>query len=380
MDTSASGATQTDATQTAATQTGATPVRKTSREPDADQALDGLSPAVRRIVAEHKLDPALIKGTGKDGRITKADALAALSTVLDNTAALPEAQSAAGAVSGTRGGAADSTGTTGPAGQAVGAAASGSVARAARAAGAAPGDTVVPGDPAAWQHREKMTSLRKRIAQNLVASKQASAHLTTFNEIDMSAVMALRSEYRDSFEEKHGVRLGFMCFFVKASVEALSEFPVANAMIDGDEIIYNDRYNIGVAVSTDRGVIVPVVKDADGKSFAQIEAAISSFAAGARDKRISPDDLSGGTFSITNGGIFGSLLSTPIPNPPQSAILGMHTIQRRPVAAGEDVVIRPMMYVALTYDHRIMDGKDAVSFLVRIKKLIEDPRRLLLGL
>jgi len=204
--------------------------------------------------------------------------------------------------------------------------------------------------------------------------------LTTFNEIDMSAVSSLRSEYRDAFEEKHGVRLGFMSFFGKAAVGALQEFPVANAMIDGDEIIYNDRYNIGVAVSTDRGLIVPVVKDADRQSFAQIEAEIVRFAAEAREKRISVDDLTGGTFSITNGGVFGSLLSTPIPTPPQSAILGMHSIQKRPVAIDDQVVIRPMMYVALTYDHRIMDGRDAVSFLVRIKQLTEDPDKLLLGL
>lgn len=314
----------------------------------APEDLEGLSPAVRRIVVEHNLDPSSIKGSGKDGRITKADALAALSTVLDNASTLPEAQETGG----------DST-----------------------AAQEATGDTgAAQKTGAEWQHREKMTSIRKRIAERLVASKQSSAHLTTFNEIDVSAVSSLRSRYREAFEELHGVRLGYMSFFVKAAVGALAEFPVANAMIDGEDIIYNDRYNIGVAVSTERGLIVPVVKDADRKSFAEIEAKIVRFATEAREKKISVDDLSGGTFSITNGGVFGSLLSTPIPTPPQSAILGMHSIQKRPVAIDDEVVIRPMMYVALTYDHRIMDGRDAVRFLVRIKQLVEDPEKLLLGL
>ncbi len=325
------------------------PARSTAGEAE----LEALSPAVRRIVIEHGLDPATITGTGKDGRITKADALAALTNVLDNTGELPEAQGIA---------APPATGQTLEAGGLTGGG------RKAEAGGES------------WQHREKMTSLRKRIAERLVSSKQSSAHLTTFNEIDMSAVSALRSEYRDAFEEKHGVRLGFMSFFVKASVSALAEFPVANAMIDGEDIVYNDRYNIGVAVSTERGLIVPVVKDADRKTFAEIEAEISAFATAARDKRISVDDLTGGTFSITNGGVFGSLLSTPIPTPPQSAILGMHAIQKRPVVVDDEIVIRPMMYVALTYDHRIMDGRDAVSFLVRIKKSVEDPRQLLLDL
>ncbi len=298
-------------------------------------ALDALSPAVRRIVVENNLDPGSIPGTGKDGRITKADALAVLSKVLENVDALPVAQGAA-------------------------------------PASAAP--------LAAGQRREKMTRLRSRIAENLVASKQSSAHLTTFNEIDMSAVISLRSVYRDEFEKKHGVRLGFMSFFVKAGAAALTEFPVANAMIDGDDIVYNDRCNIGVAVSTERGLIVPVIKDAGNRSFAEIEAQIVSFATRAKEKKISVDELSGGTFSITNGGVFGSLLSTPIPTPPQSAILGMHAIQKRAVVVDEEIVIRPMMYVAVTYDHRIMDGREAVSFLVTIKRLVEDPRQLLLGI
>ena len=308
-------------------------------------ALENLSPAVRRIVVENNLDPASIPGTGKDGRITKADALAVLSKVLGNADALPNAQSQPPKV-------------PPPA--------------------PSPGGPAVPASPG--QRREKMTRIRKRIADNLVSSKQSSAHLTTFNEIDMSAVMSLRSQYRDEFEKKHGVRLGFMSFFVKAAAAALTEFPVANAMIDGEDIIYNDRHNIGVAVSTERGLIVPVVKDADSKSFAEIESEIFGFATRAKEKKIGVDELTGGTFSITNGGIFGSLLSTPIPTPPQSAILGMHSIQKRPVVVDDEIVIRPMMYVAVTYDHRIMDGKDAVSFLVTIKKLVEDPRQLLLGL
>ena len=337
-------------------------------------ALDGLSPAVRRIVIEHGLDPASITGTGKNGRITKADALDALSKVLDNKAGLTETQRGAGGQPQSPQSAASQPQET----QRT----AGSGRPQASTAGAPPAaaGTQPDGETPAWQRREKMTSLRRRIAERLVTSKQSSAHLTTFNEIDMSTVSALRKEYRDAFEKKHGVRLGFMSFFVKASVAALIDFPVANAMIDGEDIIYNNRYNVGVAVSTDRGLIVPVVKDADRKSFAEIEAEIAAFAASARDKTISVDDLLDGTFSITNGGVFGSLLSTPIPTPPQSAILGMHTIQKRPVAVDDEVVIHPMMYVALTYDHRIMDGKDAVSFLVRIKRLVEDPRQLLLDL
>ena len=306
---------------------------------------EALSPAVRRIVAENDLDPALIEGTGKDGRITKGDALAALKRVLENSDGMKNAQGTEAAEPPTA---------------------------AAQAAPAA--------DNGEDQTRIKMTRLRKRIAENLVQAKQSSAHLTTFNEVDMSAVMAYRSTYREEFEKKHEVRLGFMSFFVRAAAAALAAHPVANAIIDGDDIVYNRRYNIGVAVSTERGLVVPVIRDADLKSFAEIESEIASFAVRARDKKITIDELTGGTFSITNGGVFGSLLSTPIPSPPQSAILGMHTIQKRPVVVDDEIVIRPMMYLAVTYDHRIMDGKDAVSFLVSIKKYVEDPRKLLLDL
>ena len=312
----------------------------------ADDALARLSPAVRRIVIEHALDPAAIRGSGRDGRITKEDALNTLEAVLRSKMELAKAQK-----------------------DTVAAAQPSEGRPQSRVEGAGSDQT-----------REKMTRLRKVIANNLVTSKQNSAHLTTFNEIDMSAVMDIRKKYRDTFENKHGIRLGFMSFFVKACCNALQAFPVANAFLDGEDMVYNNRYNIGVAVSTDRGLIVPVVKDADHKSFAEIEQEIISFVTKAKEKKLSPGELTGGTFSITNGGVFGSLLSTPIPTPPQSAILGMHTIQKRPVAVDDAVVIRPMMYVAVTYDHRIMDGRDAVSFLVKIKQLIEDPHQLLLGI
>jgi 2-oxoglutarate dehydrogenase E2 component (dihydrolipoamide succinyltransferase) len=214
----------------------------------------------------------------------------------------------------------------------------------------------------------------------MVASKQNAAHLTTFNEVDMSAVSGLRKGYREEFEKKYGVRLGFMSFFVKAACTALAEYPEVNAFVDGEEIVYNDYYNIGVALSSDRGLIVPVLRDADTKSFAEIEQEILDFIQRAQNRKVMPDELSGGTFTISNGGVFGSMLSTPIPNPPQTAVLGMHSIQQRPVAVDGEVVIRPMMYLALTYDHRIIDGREAVRFLVKIKDLIEDPRKMLLEL
>jgi 2-oxoglutarate dehydrogenase E2 component (dihydrolipoamide succinyltransferase) len=232
------------------------------------------------------------------------------------------------------------------------------------------------------ERRVPMTSLRKRIAERLVQAQHASASLTTFNEVNMQKVSDLRVRYKDEFEKAHGVKLGFMSFFVKASCLALAEMPVVNARIEGDEIVYSSDSDIGVAVSTERGLVVPVLRRADGLSLAEIELAIADLAARARDRKILPDELSGGTFSITNGGVFGSLLSTPLLNYPQSAILGMHTIQRRPVAEqtpdgkSEQVVVRPMMYVALTYDHRLIDGRDAVGFLRRVKELVEDPWRL----
>jgi 2-oxoglutarate dehydrogenase E2 component (dihydrolipoamide succinyltransferase) len=223
-----------------------------------------------------------------------------------------------------------------------------------------------------------MSAIRQRIAERLVISQKATASLTTFNEVDMSAVMELRSRYKDSFKERHGVGLGFTAFFVKAAVEALKAYPLANAAIDGRDVIHHDSYEIGVAVSTDKGLMVPVLRGADRLSFADIEKAIAELAVKARDGKITVADLQGGTFTITNGGIFGSMLSTPILNYPQSAILGMHAIQKRPVVRDDAVVIRPMMYVALTYDHRLLDGRDAVLFLVRVKECIEDPQRLML--
>jgi 2-oxoglutarate dehydrogenase E2 component (dihydrolipoamide succinyltransferase) len=226
-----------------------------------------------------------------------------------------------------------------------------------------------------------MTSLRKRIAQKLLEAQHSTASLSTFNEVNMKNIMDLRTRYREEFERIHGVRLGFMSFFVKAACRALAEFPMVNARIDGEEIVYYRTFDIGVAVSTDRGLVVPVIRGADRMTIAQLEASIADLAARARDRKVLPDELAGGSFSITNGGVFGSLLSTPLLNYPQSAILGMHAIQKRPVVeenAGEIIVIRPMMYVALTYDHRLIDGKEAVSFLRRVKELVEDPWRLLI--
>jgi 2-oxoglutarate dehydrogenase E2 component (dihydrolipoamide succinyltransferase) len=227
--------------------------------------------------------------------------------------------------------------------------------------------------------RQRMSAIRQRIAARLVDAQRATASLTTFNEVDLSAVMDLRAKYKDKFKEKHGVGLGFMSFFVKAVVEALGRFPLVNARIDGGEIVYQNFYDIGVAVSTEKGLMVPIVRDCDTKAFAEIEREIAELAGKARDGKISVTDLQGGTFTITNGGVFGSLLSTPILNPPQTAILGMHAIQKRPVAVNDQVVIRPMMYIALTYDHRLIDGREAVQFLVRVKECVEDPERLVIG-
>jgi 2-oxoglutarate dehydrogenase E2 component (dihydrolipoamide succinyltransferase) len=228
------------------------------------------------------------------------------------------------------------------------------------------------------EKRVPMSAIRQRIAERLLTSQKSTASLTTFNEVDMSAVLELRARYKDSFKEKHGVNLGFLSFFVKASVEALKAYPLANAAIDGRDIVFHRDYNLGVAVSTEKGLMVPILRDVEKMSFADIEKAIAELAAKARDGKIVVDDLQGGTFTITNGGVFGSMLSTPILNFPQSAILGMHAIQKRPVVRDDQIVIRPMMYVALTYDHRLIDGKEAVLFLVRVKECIEDPQRLLL--
>lgn len=300
-----------------------------------------LSPAVKRLVEENSLNPAAIPATGKDGRITKGDVLKAIET---GTASAPAA----------------------------------SAPSAPQAAKPAPRVDDIR------EERVPMTRLRRVIASRLKEAQNNAAMLTTFNEVDMSAVMALRSEYKESFEKSYGVRLGFMSFFVKAVISALKEFPAVNAEIHGDDIIYKNFYNIGVAVGTPQGLVVPVLKDADVMSFAETEASVNAFGLKARDGQLSMADLSGGTFTISNGGVYGSMMSTPILNPPQSGILGMHNIQKRAVVIsgkdGDRIEIRPMMYLALSYDHRIIDGREAVSFLVRIKSMIEDPRRLLLGL
>lgn len=315
-----------------------------------------LSPAVRRIVEEKGLDPASIKGTGKDGRLTKADVeFAAPTTGPAGASASPHS-----AVSSPSGGGASALKTP----------------QAVPLNGG--GNGVVSGNAASRQRRVPMTTIRKRIAERLVQSQQTTATLTTFNEIDMSAVMSVRDRYKDKFKEKHGGSLGFMGFFVKAVIQALREIPEVNASIEGTDLIYHDYVNVGVAVGTEKGLIVPVIRDADRLSIAEIEATIKAFALKARDGKITVDDLSGGTFTISNGGVYGSLMSTPILNPPQSGILGMHKIEERPIAVRGEIVVRPMMYVALSYDHRIIDGKEAVTFLVRVKENIEDPQRLLL--
>ena len=301
-----------------------------------------LSPAVRRLVAESRLDPAAIPATGKDGRLTKGDVLKAL----EGAAAAPEPAPP-------------------PSPAPV------------PAVPAAPAPAA-PSPEAGREERVHMTRLRRRIAERLKEAQNTAAILTTFNEVDMSSVMALRKNYRDAFEKKHGARLGFMSFFIKAVVVALKELPVVNAEIDGDDLVYKNYYHIGVAVGSPQGLVVPVVCDADRLSVAGIEKTGAELAGKARDGQLALADLMGGTFTITNGGIYGSLLSTPILNPPQAAILGMHKIQERAMVVDGRVEARPMMYLALSYDHRIIDGREAVTFLVRIKECIEDPERLLL--
>lgn len=347
-----------------------------------------LSPSVRRIAVEENIDIGSITGTGKGGRITKEDALRAVENRIreyspeepGETGRISAAEEAGGKPGKDTG---DKT-RSGNGGTETGVTSSAGIEAAAGretvpGRQAAPSTGVPQGGPRP-QRRVPMTRIRQRIAENLVLSKHSSAHLTTFNELDMSAVMSLRSLHKDAFFEKHGTRLGFMSFFIRASCSALAEYPETNAFVEGTDIIYNDFYDIGVALSTDRGLMTPVVRGADRKSFAALEAEIVSFAERAKEKKIRPDELSGATFTITNGGVFGSLLSTPIPSPPQTAILGMHAIQKRPVVVNDQVVIRSMMYVALTYDHRIIDGKQAIGFLMTIKRLIEDPGRLLLDL
>jgi 2-oxoglutarate dehydrogenase E2 component (dihydrolipoamide succinyltransferase) len=297
--------------------------------------LDRSGPAVRKLVEETKLDPAGIPATGKDGRLTKGDVLAKL----EQGGAVPAA----------------TVPTAKPAPV---------IARPPREAGPR-------------EERVRMSRLRKRIAERLKEAQNTAAMLTTFNEVDMTAILAARDQYKDAFEKKHGVRLGFMSFFVKACIVALKELPAVNAEIDGDDLIYKNHYDIGVAVGTEQGLVVPVVRDADQLSFAGIEKTISDLGRKARDGKLTMEDLSGGTFTISNGGVYGSLMSTPILNPPQSGILGMHKTQKRPVAIGDRVEIRPMMYLALSYDHRVIDGREAVTFLVRVKECLEDPQRIL---
>ena len=303
--------------------------------PAAETQSDALAPSVRRLVSEHGLSPADIAATGKDGRLTKGDVLAAVS----GQVSAPSSQT--------------------------------STARTARPANS---------NQSAREERVKMTRLRQTIARRLKESQDTAAQLTTFNEVDMSALMQLRSEYKDLFEKKYGVRLGFMSFFVRACVTALHEIPAVNAEISGDEIIYKNYVNMGIAVGTEKGLVVPVLRDVQEMGLAQIEQTIGDFGRKARDGKLAIEDLQGGTFTVSNGGVYGSLMSTPILNLPQSGVLGMHKIQERPMVVNGQVEVRPMMYLALSYDHRIVDGKEAVTFLVRVKESLEAPERLLLDI
>jgi 2-oxoglutarate dehydrogenase E2 component (dihydrolipoamide succinyltransferase) len=332
--------------------------------PSAADSTAPVSPAVRRLAAETGLNPAAVAGTGKAGRVTKGDMLAAAEKKPAASAPAPASASTAAAP------APASSQISNPKSQ-IPAAPSAAPAPLAASPASAPATS--------RQTRRKMSPLRQKIAQRLVAAQHEAAMLTTFNEVDMSAVMALRAKYQDDFVKKHGLKLGFMSFFAKAVVHALREVPAVNAQIDGDTIVQNHYYDIGMAVSTEKGLMVPVVRSCDTLGMAEIEKSIADVAKRARDGKITLDDLSGGVFTITNGGIFGSMLSTPIINPPQSAILGLHAINERPIALNGQVVIRPMMYLALSYDHRLIDGKEAVTFLVKVKQAIEDPTRLLIA-
>lgn len=314
------------------------PIENKNEEKIQPQALN-LSPAVRRLVEENNLDASSIPASGKDGRLTKGDVLSFLEKEVSN---VPSSSSA------------------------------GSISHIS--------ETLENKTDDLREERVPMSRLRRVIAQRLKEAQNTAAMLTTFNEVDMTAVMELRSQYKDSFEKNHDARLGFMGFFVKACISGLREFPAVNAEINDNDIIYKDYYNIGVAVGTPQGLVVPVIKDAQDLSIAEIETSVAGYGLKARDGGLAPSDMSGGTFTISNGGVYGSLMSTPILNTPQSAILGMHKIQKRPIAVGDEIVIRPMMYLALSYDHRIIDGREAVSFLVRVKESIEDPRRLLLDI
>jgi len=313
-----------------------------------------LSPSVRRLVEENQLDPGRIPASGRDGRLTKSDVVDYLGRQPVEAPSAPAVQPAPSA-------------TPPP-----GAAAAGALAR--------PAESRPPAVGARAEQRVPMTRLRARIAHRLIEAQSTQALLTTFNEVDLTATQELRARYRERFEKEHGVKLGFMSFFVRAAIDALKKFPVVNASVDGNDILYHEYYDIGVAVSTERGLIVPVVRDADSKSFAMLEKQVADYARRAREGSITIEDLTGGTFTITNGGVFGSLMSTPIVNAPQSAILGMHKIQDRPMVVNGQIVVRPMMYLAVTYDHRIIDGREAVQFLVAIKEALEDPGRMLLGI
>ena len=335
-----------------------------------EPAAPPMGPAARRIVAEHGLDAAAIRGTGRDGRITKTDALRHLEE------AAPKGDAPPAAAAGSGDGAAPDAPPTSARAPVPAPAPSATPARPAPSPGDGH-DTPPPGGRD--ERREPMSRLRQRVAERLLEAQRNAAILTTFNEVDMQPVMDLRGRYRDAFERRHGVRLGIMSFFVKAAVHALERFPPVNAFIDGDEIVFHDYCDIGVAVGSPRGLVVPVLRNAERLSFAEIERMIAAFGERARDGTLAIEDLVGGTFTISNGGVFGSLLSTPILNPPQSGILGMHKTQLRPVVgANGEVAVRPMMYLALSYDHRIIDGREAVQFLVTIKEAIEDPARLLL--
>jgi 2-oxoglutarate dehydrogenase E2 component (dihydrolipoamide succinyltransferase) len=358
----------------------APPVQQTLAEVPAPQD-QRLSPAVRGLIEEHKLDPARIGGTGPGGRITKEDVLRHVARAAAPQSAATNSPVAAPAPPRPPKAPAGTAAPERPVPPIVAATPPLPPAPAPVPAGAAapkPAEPPLPATGGRPEQRVPMTRLRRRTAERLLGAQHENAILTTFNEVNMQPVMDLRNRYKKEFEDAHGTRLGFMSFFTRAAVEALKKFPIINASVDGTDIIYHGYFDIGIAVSSPRGLVVPILRDADQLSFAEIEARIREFGEKAHDGKLAIEDLTGGTFTITNGGVFGSLLSTPIINPPQSAILGMHKVQDRPVAEVGQVVIRPMMYLALSYDHRIIDGRDAVQFLVAIKERIEDPTRLLL--
>ena len=319
-----------------------------SQKQDAD-----LSPAVRRLITEHNLNPEDIKGSGKDGRIVKEDVLALIASPHPSPAAYASTSPTRGEVN--NGGGTSTQATRGEV-------------------------NIIGGGDMSKSRRVPMSRLRARIAERLLAAQHEAAILTTFNEVNMKPIIDLRNRHRDAFEKMHGTRLGFMSFFVKASVAALKRFADINASIDGNDIVYHDFYDIGLAVSSPRGLVVPILRNVDTLSMAEIERGISEFGMKAKEGKLSIEEMTGGTFTITNGGVFGSMLSTPIINPPQSAILGMHNIVKRPVVEDDEIVIRPIMYLALSYDHRIIDGSQAVRFLVTIKELLEEPAKLLLDI